>query len=92
VLTLHDAWLLAGHYAHSFDCNYWKIGCGSCPDLSIYPVIRRDATAYNWQRKAEIYRTSRLYAFTPSQWLMDWVNQSMLKPGAVASKVRSLMM
>lgn len=87
VLTLHDAWLLSGHCAHSFDCERWKFGCGNCPDLSIGPAIRRDATAYNWRRKAEIYRKSRLYVVTPSQWLMDKVDRSMLMPGAVASKV-----
>ncbi len=87
VLTLHDAWLLSGHCAHSFDCERWKTGCGNCPDLTIYPAIRRDATAYNWQRKAEIYRQSRLYVVTPCRWLMDKVDQSMLKPGVVASKV-----
>lgn len=87
ILTLHDAWLLSGHCAHSFDCNRWKNGCGNCPDLSLYPAIRRDAAAYNWQRKAEIYMNSRLYVVTPCQWLMDKVNQSMLKPGIVASKV-----
>ncbi|MCK8517536.1 glycosyltransferase [Methanoculleus sp. 7T] len=87
VLTLHDAWLLAGHCAHSFDCERWKTGCGNCPDLTIYPAIRRDATAYNWQRKAEIYRKSRLYVVTPCRWLMDKVDQSMLNPGVVASKV-----
>jgi len=87
VLTLHDAWLLSGHCAHSFNCERWKTGCGNCPDLSIYPAIQRDATAYNWHLKAEIYRKSRLYVVTPSQWLMDKVNQSMLKSGVVASKV-----
>jgi len=68
VLTLHDAWLLSGHCAHSFDCDLWKTGCGKCPDLNIYPPIRRDATAYNWQRKREIYTRSRLYITTPSRW------------------------
>ena len=87
MLTLHDAWLLSGHCAHSFDCECWKTGCGNCPDLSIYPAIRRDATAYNWHRKAEIYGKSRLYVVTPCRWLMDKVDQSMLKPGIVASKV-----
>lgn len=87
VLTLHDAWLLAGHCAHSLDCDRWKTGCGNCPDLSLYPAIRRDATAYNWQRKAGIYEQSRLYVVTPCQWLMDKVGQSMLKPGIVGSKV-----
>ena len=87
VLTLHDAWLLAGHCAHSFNCERWKTGCGDCPDLSIFPAIRQDATTYNWQRKAEIYRNSRLYVVTPCQWLMDLLDQSMMKPGIVASKV-----
>jgi glycosyltransferase involved in cell wall biosynthesis len=45
VLTLHDAWLLSDHCAHSFDCEKWKESCGSCPDLTIPPSIRRDATA-----------------------------------------------
>jgi len=87
VLTLHDAWLLAGHCAHSFDCERWKTGCGNCPDLTIYPAIRRDATAYNWQRKAEIYKQSRLCVVTPCRWLMDKVDQSILKSGVVVSKV-----
>lgn len=87
VLTLHDAWLLSGHCAHSFDCERWKRGCGNCPDLSIYPAIRRDATAYNWQRKAEIYKKSRLCVVTPCQWLMDKVERSMLKQGVVSSRV-----
>lgn len=87
VLTLHDAWLLSGHCAHSFDCERWKTGCGNCPDLSIYPAIGRDSTAYNWQRKSEIYKKSQLYVVTPCRWLMDKVDQSMLKPGIVASRV-----
>jgi glycosyltransferase involved in cell wall biosynthesis len=87
VLTLHDSWLLTGHCAHSFDCERWMTGCGSCPDLSIYPAIRRDATAHNWQRKRDIYRRSRLYVTTPSKWLMDRVQQSMLWPSVELSRV-----
>ena len=29
-LTLHDAWLLGGHCAHSFDCEEWRTGCTKC--------------------------------------------------------------
>lgn len=87
VITLHDAWLLGGHCAHSFDCERWKVGCGRCPDLSIYPAIKRDATAYNWKLKADIFERSRLHIVTPSKWLMDKVDESMLKPGIVASRV-----
>lgn len=79
VLTLHDAWLLSGHCAHSFDCELWRTGCGRCPDLTIYPAIQQDATAYNWRRKQQIYSKSNLFISTPSHWLMDKVRSSMLK-------------
>lgn len=87
MLTLHDAWLLSGHCAHSFDCERWKTGCGQCPDLTIYPAIWRDATAYNWQRKQEIYAESQLYVATPSRWLMQKVEHSMLAPAVVEARV-----
>ena len=58
VLTLHDAWLFSGHCAHSLECERWKKGCGNCPDLTIYPPILRDATAYNWQQKINIFKQS----------------------------------
>ncbi|MBP7933054.1 MAG: glycosyltransferase [Phycisphaerae bacterium] len=86
-LTLHDPWLLAGHCAHSFACDRWKAGCGQCPDLSIYPTVRRDATAHNWAVKREIYGRSHVYVATPSRWLMDRVSVSMLAPAVVEARV-----
>ena len=86
-ITLHDPWLLTGHCAHPFDCGRWEQGCGNCPDLGIYPAIRRDATAGNWLRKAAIYRQSQLYVATPSRWLMEMVERSMLFPAAVEARV-----
>jgi glycosyltransferase involved in cell wall biosynthesis len=87
VMTLHDAWLLSGHCAHSFDCERWRTGCGRCPDLTIDPAVRRDATAYNWRRKRDIFADSRLFIATPSQWLMKKVEQSMLAPGVLEARV-----
>jgi glycosyltransferase involved in cell wall biosynthesis len=87
VLTLHDAWLLSGHCAHSFDCERWKIGCGLCPDLTLYPAIRRDATVYNWRRKHKIFTNSRLYIATPCRWLMQKVEQSMLTTAVMEARV-----
>jgi glycosyltransferase involved in cell wall biosynthesis len=87
VLTLHDAWLLSGHCAHSLGCERWKIGCGHCPDLTIYPSIPRDATNGNWQRKRDIYRKSYLYLATPSRWLMNKVHESILMEGVIQEKV-----
>ncbi len=87
VLTLHDAWLLSGHCAHSFSCDRWKTGCGHCPDLSIYPPVSRDATAFNWTRKRDIFAQCRLHVATPSDWLMRRVEQSMLAPAIQSSRV-----
>jgi len=87
VVTLHDAWLVSGHCSHGFDCERWRSGCGHCPDLSIYPAIRRDATAYNWRRKQSIYAESNLHVVAPAQWLMTKAMASMLAPAIVSSRV-----
>ena len=87
ILDLRDAWLLSGHCAHSFDCDRWETGCGMCPDLSIYPAIRRDGTAHNWKVKEKIFSQSRLNVAAPSQWMMDKVRKSMLAAAIVESRV-----
>lgn len=87
ILNLHDAWLLSGHCAHSFACERWKTGCGECPDLTIYPSVERDATAWNWKRKRAIYDKSRICITTPSQWLMRKVEQSILAPAIMDARV-----
>jgi glycosyltransferase involved in cell wall biosynthesis len=87
IFTLHDMWMLSGHCASSFGCERWKMGCGQCPDLTIYPSICRDATEYNWQRKRDIYARSRIYVATPSKWLMSNVEQSMLAPAIEEAKI-----
>ncbi|HEX4667112.1 MAG TPA: glycosyltransferase [Chthoniobacterales bacterium] len=87
VLTLHDAWLLSGHCAHSFACERWLTGCGQCPDLTIPPAIERDATAFNWERKRELYGRSRFYLATPSRWLLNKVERSIVRPAVIESRV-----
>ena len=79
ILNLRDAWLLSGHCAHAFECERWKIGCGSCPNLKTYPSIFRDATSRNWELKKKIFRESKFYITAPSEWLINNVKQSMLK-------------
>lgn len=89
ILTLHDSWLLTGHCAHSGACERWRTGCGGCPDLSVYPAVRRDATAGNWRRKQRIYArsTGRLHIGAPSRWLLDRVDASMLGPAVADARV-----
>lgn len=87
VLTLHDTWLLSGHCAYAKTCDRWRTGCGSCPDLSLYPAVRRDNTAKNWQLKKDLYARSNLYIITPCKWLMNKVDASMLQPWIRLKKV-----
>lgn len=87
VLTMHDAWLLSGHCAHSLNCTRWLNACGKCPDLSIYSPVKRDATAYNLKKKKDIFSSSKIYLVTPCQWLMDLVQLSYLKDSIISSKV-----
>lgn len=87
IVTLHDAWLLSGHCAHSLNCERWRTGCGQCIDLTLYPSVKRDATAYNWKRKRQIYSKSQLYIGTPCHWLMRKVEGSILKLGAKQCRV-----
>jgi glycosyltransferase involved in cell wall biosynthesis len=82
VATLHDAWLMTGHCAHPLDSDGWLRGCGNCPHLDTYPSLLRDATAFNLARKRSIYAKLELTVVTPSRWLMDMVERSVLAPAA----------
>ena len=87
VLTLHDAWLLSGHCAHSMGCPRWATGCGECPDLSIYPAVRRDETAGNWRRKARIFERTRVHLAAPCDWLIERARRSLLAPAIADARV-----
>ncbi|MBI4969660.1 MAG: glycosyltransferase [Rhodospirillales bacterium] len=87
LLTLHDAWPFSGHCAHSFACDRWRTGCGQCPDLSIYPPVARDATAFNWRRKRGIFARCRLFVSAPSSWLLNRAQQSILAPAIREARV-----
>lgn len=85
---LHDRWPLSGHCAQSFECGRWQHGCGSCPDLSIPPAIRRDATAFNWKRKRALYRQSRLKVVASCEWLARDIGRSILGEGRPVHRIR----
>ncbi len=76
ILFPQDPWLITGHCGHPIDCPRWRIGCGKCPDLKIYPSIRRDATAENFRRKRKLFGQSRLYLAAPSQWLLSMFEEA----------------
>jgi glycosyltransferase involved in cell wall biosynthesis len=78
LINLRDAWLFTGHCAYFIDCHRWRIGCGQCPRLNVYPALRADGTALNWRRKRDIYRRSHFYVTAPSRWLINQAKDSML--------------
>lgn len=82
VVTLHDGWMLSGHCAHGINCEKWKTGCGRCPHLDYYPAKTHDQTAYNWRKKRDIYRRSKLHVVAPSEWMMNQAKQSILAEAA----------
>jgi glycosyltransferase involved in cell wall biosynthesis len=85
--SLHDEWLMTGHCAYTLGCERWRTGCGSCPHLSTYPAVSRDATARNWRVKRDIYQRSRLSFSAPSAWLLDRARASILAGAAVDWRV-----
>lgn len=87
ILNLHDAWLMSGHCAHSLGCDKWMTGCGQCPDLSLYPAIRRDDTGANWRIKRGIFEHCAVHVTAPSKWLMDKALQSLMAPGIAGHRV-----
>jgi len=87
VMTLHDEWTFTGHCAYALHGDRWRTGCGSCPDLDVYPAIRRDGTRANLRAKAGIYARSRLHVSTPSHWLMDRAQDSVLAGGVADWRV-----
>jgi glycosyltransferase involved in cell wall biosynthesis len=86
-VTLQDAWLTTGHCAFAMDCQRWQTGCGRCPDLQRPPAVGKDATAFNWQRKARILERSRLHVISPSRWMLDIAQHSILSPAIASSRV-----
>lgn len=83
IFTLHDMWSFTGHCAYSFDCQRWQTGCGKCPYPDTYPSIRRDNTALEWKFKDWVYSRSNLTIVTPSRWLCEQAQQSMLNRFAI---------
>ena len=79
VWTLHDMQSFTGHCAHSFDCQKWQTGCGKCPYLNVEPAINIDTSEQLLHDKKLIYNHSYLWLVTPSLWLKNKVERSILQ-------------
>ena len=78
VWTLHDIWAITGRCAFSYGCDRWQIGCGNCPDTSYYPASKNDTSKLLWSLKKWVYNRSNLVIVTPSKWLKNLVENSIL--------------
>ena len=76
ILSVHDMFFLTGHCVYSGDCERWKTGCGSCPQLDVPFKISRDTTARNWRLKNWIFNQSSLDIVVGSAWQEERVSQS----------------
>jgi glycosyltransferase involved in cell wall biosynthesis len=76
--VLHDEWAYTGRCAYSQSCQGWRHGCGVCPDLTSYPAFPRDGSAYNLNYKKKIYQKSKLFLASPSSWIADRIEHSIL--------------
>jgi hypothetical protein len=79
VWTFHDMFPVAGHCAHSFNCDKWQTGCGKCPYPDTYPQIIKDQTAFLWKYKKFIYNSVDFKIVVPSAWLKSIIEKSFLK-------------
>jgi glycosyltransferase involved in cell wall biosynthesis len=78
VWTLHDMWAITPHCAYSYDCEL-KNGFFQCPSMKSYPQIFWHAEKYLAWRKKNIYAKSNFSLITPSLWLKNMVEKSILK-------------
>lgn len=82
VWTFHDCWPFTGKCAHFLmnKCAKWKVGCGECNYLKDYPQMYRDKSRMMYKKKKEWFTgVENMIIVTPSVWLKDLVQQSMLK-------------
>ena len=85
IWTLHDMWAFTGHCAYSYGCVRWQDRCFDCPLLNgdgrrlVEPrPTLLDRTSQQWQKKQDLYQSSKLHIVTPSVWMADQVRKSIL--------------
>lgn len=88
VWTFHDCWPLTGHcsYFDFVQCNRWKTGCFSCPNIKGYPKsLFLDQSKRNYKEKRELFNgIANLTIVTPSNWLKELVLKSYLQSYPIA--------
>lgn len=81
VYTFHCEYAYTGKCGYAYECERWKTGCGSCPQVREYPAsFFFDFTKQMFRRKQlQWEKLQKVVITTPSGWLADRVKSSFLK-------------
>jgi len=71
VVTLHGAWFFSGGCGQPLDCQRYTSGCGSCPQLGVWPIPMEDNTAAQIARKAALLGSAPIAFVSPAQHLRE---------------------
>lgn len=85
VWTFHDFWAITGHCAFFYQCDKWRYGCGRCDKVKDYPYSFMDNSQRNILMKKQSYAESDLSVVTVSEWMKDFVKESILKDAPVCA-------
>ena len=79
VWTLHDMQAITGHCSFAIGCPKWESGCHQCPHIDREYKLAIDTSSQLLQDKKLVYDHSYLHLVTPSKWLKNKVERSVLK-------------
>lgn len=82
VWTIHSCWEFTGHcgFFTTVDCEKWKTGCHSCPQIHAYPTSWfRDRSRKNYEEKKTLFTSVNNMTLVPvSNWLGGLLKESFL--------------
>jgi glycosyltransferase involved in cell wall biosynthesis len=79
VWTLHDEWAITPHCAYTLEGNTMKNGLYVCPSIDTNPRLLWDNTEALAKARIALYEKIKIYIVTPSLWLKERVEKTILK-------------
>jgi len=78
VWTFHCEFMYTGRCGYALECNGWRTGCQTCPDLSRYPKTWFfDFAGKMYRQKRDMFAGfRRLRLSAPSEWLASRMRES----------------
>lgn len=77
IWTIHDCSPFTGGCLYPMDCEKFKSGCGSCPQIGQWPIDSYlDFTKITHRVKRSLHAQGSVVTVTPSQWMSDMAHSS----------------